>query len=73
MFGTMMNDQLLLSGLLEQAAARYADMEIVGQLLVRRLLDYATAGETDYRARFGEVEITEARKRCGHATSRRIT
>jgi len=50
MFGTMMNDQLLLSGLLEQAAARYADMEIVGRDLdgiVRR----QTYAQTDRRVR----------------------
>jgi acyl-CoA synthetase (AMP-forming)/AMP-acid ligase II len=50
MFGTMMSDQLLLSGLLEQAAARHPDMQIVGRDLdgiVRR----QTYAQTDRRVR----------------------
>ena len=49
-----------------------AALEPFGQLLADGLLDHARTGETDERARLGDVQVAEHREARGHAARRRI-
>src|SRR5881396_746142 len=47
-------------------------LEPFGKGVANRLLDYPRTGETDQRARLGDVEVTEHRQRGCHASGGRI-
>jgi hypothetical protein len=49
-----------------------ASLKSFRQLLPDRLLDDARAGESNQRARLGNVHVTEHREAGGHAAGRRV-
>ena len=51
---------------------KFRPLKLIRQLLLDRLLDYAGAGKTDQRFRFGQDHIAQHRNAGGHAPKRGI-